>query len=501
MSMGKKAQKNRGFITIELLIAVGIVALSMSAILLVSFGGQTAGLDVGLTRYGFHSTVSNIEEDIASALTGWTSFADASEDDGFYAYQRTVTPYSPCTTLLNGSMDWSSEKERAQNIGVETLIANPEIAQALGGDCDPFPPGEGWESPDSYDIDDPIFSGSQGTDIDAIERPDAPYAIVTTEKQPGKATLWMIDVTDLDLDPLPTYTYTTAADLFAIDATDDYAFVAGASTTGQFQFQVVDIADPAEVGLLLAAQRPLPEADTGVGRSIAYRSGRVYLGTQYLPCPACPSTQNNEFHIFDVTTPASPTWLGSYDVNRNVNAIATDGTYAYLAVGASSGGPEVRVYDVSDPANVTPIGSFNASGDESGTALFLAGSRLYLGRENTPSGRSDFYVIDISNPALPVELGSVRLNISNPNDSKVVGIVVKGNLAYISTTDTTPANGGGPFLIYDVSDPLNMFSTISCPLNYSEKAAGLDVLGDYAYIANESNDAFRVIYPTPACTP
>jgi hypothetical protein len=71
--------------------------------------------------------------------------------------------------------------------------------------------------------------------------------------------------------------------------------------------------------------------------------------------------------------------------------------------------------------------------------------------------------------------------------------------AFIATTDTTPANGGGPFLVYDLSIPGTPVLISTCPLNYSEKAAGLDFRDNLGFIANESNDAFAIIHPTNLC--
>lgn len=496
----------RGFLTLELLFAAVIFSLFMTGAFVVSSGGQTMGLDVGLSKGGIGYAFSSIQKETqnASALSSFQTLNDGPpEYEGVYTKTRSVSAVRQCLKALTERVEWGSEHNRALAVNLSTLVPSIEIAQALGNDCDPVPPSA-WNSPSSYPINDPIFSGSKASDVDVIARSGARFALVTTLKNPspgGENTLWMIDATDLDLDPLPLASFETPDDLLAVDAITNFAFAVGATTTDQRPLQIIDISD--ESTLALAAEASLPDADTGNGRSVYYYDGRVYLGTEYLPCPACAPEVNHELHIFNVSNPDpfSPQWEASINVQRNVNDIVVADGIAYLATGPGGDNTVLRLYDVdpSSPTYLSLIGTYAASSAHEGTALSLLGNYIFLGRERTTGSHHDFLVIDVSNPRTPVLADSVKLDL-NPGTA-VEGVVANGNIAFIVTSDTTPENGGGPFIMLDIHDPFDITIITPCvAVNWSEKATGLDMIDDYAFVSNESNDALQIIYSAPSCS-
>ncbi|MEK9177137.1 MAG: prepilin-type N-terminal cleavage/methylation domain-containing protein, partial [Patescibacteria group bacterium] len=326
----------RGFLVVELLIAVVVFALMMGGIFAVASGGQTMGLDVGLSKGGIGYAISSVSTttQAASGLSGFNALADSTDSFDVYSGALDVSSVGECIKAIREDVGWGSEHNRTLSATLSTFIPSIELALELE-DCDPFPPGGGWDAPSAAPIDDPIFTGSQASDIDVVRQGGNRYALLTTWKNPspsGSNTLWVVNVTDLTASPMPFSAFATDGDLLAVDAIPGFAFVAGATTTGQYPFQVLDISDPTAVAFLVGV--PLPDADTGNGRSIYYRGGMVYVGTQYLPCPSCAPEVNNEFHVFDVSDPSDPDypeWKGSIDVQRDVNDIYVADGIAYLA--------------------------------------------------------------------------------------------------------------------------------------------------------------------------
>lgn len=146
--------------------------------------------------------------------------------------------------------------------------------------------------------------------------------------------------------------------------------------------------------------------------------------------------------------------------------------------------------------------SFNLSllnsGSETGNILsiFTQGNYAYVGRTNTGIG-TEFYILDISNPASPVLVGQRDLN-TNPND-----IVVVGNYAYIASDDNS-----SELQIVDVSTPstianagklttVDLTSANSNSINAD--AVGLATDGTYLYMARVTGDKLIIFnLSTPA---
>jgi hypothetical protein len=290
----------------------------------------------------------------------------------------------------------------------------------------------------------------------------------------------------------------TGVGLNAVDAAGNYAYLANASTTNtqsSDELLVVNIGNlsaPTIVGRATLGITPnCPTFCPGGALSIYYYDGRVYVGTHRI--------NGHDFFIFDVSVPSSPSLIRSIKTDHNINDVIVRGKYAYLATSNNTG--EIMIYDISDPGPITLVGTFNTnrhtSDTEDATTLFLSGSTLYFGRERVNnSSERDFYMLDISNPAAPIERGSKNLAL-NPN-AVVKGIVIKGHLAFVAIDD--PNTG---FLILNISNPSAVANHTTCTsINFSENTTALDMDGDYVFSANNSNDEIRVIADQgSSCTP
>ncbi len=493
MKAGSTGRSHIGFSTVEIMIALAILTLTISAVIIVVFGNQSLALDTQTNVEALAKAESQLEEARALAEQDFYAVSDVSAaPDDIYQKSLEVEDRAECLKQATSNITWQ-QGGRDLSVSITTLFSDLSIALMLGGDCDPTPPA-GWDAPKTHSVTDVIHNGSVATDVDVVRRPGQRIAAVTTKRTGNQDTLWMIDVTDETAPTLLASGSEDNKDLLGVDVTQDYVYVASASTTGQLQiFNALDAT--------FVASAALPDVDpTGSAPeaiSIRYVDGLVFIGTK--------ETAGPEFHIFDVSTPTAPVSLGKLELNHNVHDIAVQNGYAYIASSANE--CELIVIDVSDPADLTnpcptppiPAGStvYNAAGNFDALALDVAGAKVYVGRQRAQASE-DFIVLNTTDLTAITRYGGEDLQINS--NTEVVGVESQWPLVFLATTDQTPNNGGGPLLIYNVQDPANPISVPSCALQYSEKATGLDFLENIVFVSNESNDALAIVYPALACS-
>ena len=127
-------------------------------------------------------------------------------------------------------------------------------------------------------------------------------------------------------------------------------------------------------------------------------------------------------HIIDVSDPSAPAILSTVDTPGTAWKVAVSNGVAYIADGESG----LQVADVSDPMSPALIGSVATPAQA--LEVGVEGSLVYVG-DGTPdfSIVGQLHVIDASNPALPVLIGTF--------DGMLVqstGIAVSDGVAYVA---------------------------------------------------------------------
>ncbi len=480
-STGKKyirgrAYRQAGMSTLEILIAFSILILSISAVIIVTFGNQSLAIDLETNNEAISKAQKSLESLRAKSRQNFLSVVSDSAPvpDDIYSKQNTVIDLTQCKKQATSVVSWNTGS-RNLNVTLSTFLSDIAGALMMGGDCDSSPLS-GWDNPISAAS---ISIGGQGaTDIDV--RNNILY-LTSSASAVVKEDFFIYEFNPVTETLTERSKINVGKGLTSVDVINNYAFTLNDDTSNALMvFNISDLSNPS-----LVASVSLPNMTIGIGRSIFYYNNFIYIGTQYLPCPSCTQEKNNELHVFDVTNPATPVWKGSFNVNHNINDIIVRGNYVYLATSDNSG--EVHIYDISNPASILFIGSFDTPGDEDGQSLYLLGNKLYLGRDRTPAARKDFYILDISNPSNPTELGSKNLGL-NPG-SVVVGVVVKNNLAFLGLDN--PTSG---LQILNISDPANIVNHSVCTtLNFSENSTAIDMDEGSIFSASKSNTEIRVI--------
>lgn len=217
-----------------------------------------------------------------------------------------------------------------------------------------------------------------------------------------------------------------------------YAYVAGGGRSG---FRVVDISDPA--------------APVEVG---SYDTPGMADGVYVFGSHAYVAAGSSGLRVLDVSNPTAPVEAGSYATPDYAHRVYVSGSYAYVAAHTSG----LRVVDVSNPASPYEVGFC----DTPGWAFDVYVSDGYAYVADFDGG---LRVIDVSNPASPFEVGSY----ATPGFAS--GVFVSGSYAYVAANH---------LLVIDVSNPASPHEVGS----YSRGGGdGVYVSGSYAYVAAGSS--------------
>jgi hypothetical protein len=280
---------------------------------------------------------------------------------------------------------------------------------------------------------------------------------------------------------------TTASALITVSAVDMPAYAEDVAVVGDRAYvvggglrtgwlRVIDVSNPTlpvELGALDTLGYAL---DVAVVGDLAYVAD-IYFGLR----------------IIDVSNPAVPVEVGALETPGpgTVSGIEVVGDIAYLA-GRS---PGLLVIDVSDPAVPVELGALDTPGEAYDVAV--VGNIAYLGGETRgigPNGYTTFCgwlrVIDVSNPAFPVELGAlVELGAPPHRPDTPFNVEVVGNIAYVVgvTWRVVGSRGsrssiGGWLRTIDVSNPASPVAL--AVLDMPVTAYGVRVVEDFAYVAD-----------------
>lgn len=220
----------------------------------------------------------------------------------------------------------------------------------------------------------------------------------------------------------------------------NYAYVATGNQTKELQ--IINIANPNNIQL--TGFLNLPENKDALG---VYVTGtKAYLVGD--------KRQNNgEFFVVNITNPASPSILGSAEINAKVNAVAVSGNYAFIVTDDDS--KELQIINVQNPASPSVIKSLDLPSSADGVDIKISGTKAYIITKNNSSG-AEFYVVDIANVQAPAIVGSLNIGADVtslailPNAYAYLATdVVNSELQIINIASSTAPNFAGAYHIAD----------------------------------------------------
>lgn len=390
-----------GFSTVEILVALTIAVFTIVSVLVLVFSNEMQSQDASIVRGALFKLHDLIEDE--KGISGSDFLALTSKQmisDGGYQLNREVIDLGPCekravnTALWLGSTDSPLQE---LEVDLADIAESRKRNDTCGGSH--FGPQD-WKCPTASAVLD-LGTGQQVTALDVKDR----LAYVAT--QPGSQDdpdFFIVDVAD-NLNPRVLSSLHLSPGLNDIDVAGNFVFMANRESTNQLM--VVDATDPTNPNNILEASRTLPGV-IGVapqGLSLFYYDSKIYIGTH--------RTAGREFHIYDVTNPKRPAWLGSSEINHNLNQIivrdqVVEGQLRRFAFFAASGNAkDIMVYDVTDPTMITLVTTVDLLGDEDGRSIYVLGERLFVGRFSSSSiSHPGVYIVDVSNPLMGLTLTS-----------------------------------------------------------------------------------------------
>jgi len=230
--------------------------------------------------------------------------------------------------------------------------------------------------------------------------------------------------------------YSTIGPIDHIATAGAYAYV-GSSGTG---LQVLNIANPIFPFKISSYPGGCVLADIAVSGSYAY-------------------VADCQLRIFDISDPAGPRLVGTYDTPGQAWGVAVAYPHVYVADGDKG----LRIINISNPTAPTEVGFYDTPGYANRVAVI--GSHAYV------VDGGNLRIINISNPSAPTEVG-----FYDP-PGFLYGVAVVGNYAYV-------VGEGSGLRIINISNP-------SAPIevgfyNAGGYAARVVVAGDYAYVTGWS---------------
>ncbi len=495
----KNVNKNqKGMSTLEILIAFTIFILVITASLQMGFGNQSITIDSETNTEGLSKATEQLEE--ARALSRQNFFnvnsLSSTEISGGLTYTKDllIEDLTPCKKQATSTISWNLSPLRSQKIELSTFFADVSGTLALGGDCAADATTKKWDDPQRFAFD--TLSPGKSTAIDVLDK----YVYMGMDKSPYLA---IANTEGAVLDPntkqnfFVTFTNNFNSDGLSMDQINDidvyknssgktYAVVALASSTAQFG--ILDVTDPSTPLLLKTRQligvNPLGSQPNGY--RVYYYKNKAYIVTR--------ETSGPEFHIFDLSTPSNPIEIGigtkltacTAPNGTTVNDLVVQNDLVYLA--AEKANCELSIYDVSIPSSPKYLSgaSVNLPGTEDGYSLFVIGSKLFFGRQSTPSG-PELYAFNIQN-ALTQTGGVPQLGTAKEIGSDVLDLYITGKFGFIVTSKTKEE-----FQVYNISNLANIL--LIKKYNFGNiVAGGMDYENDFVYATGDATPNFQILY-------
>ena len=164
-------------------------------------------------------------------------------------------------------------------------------------------------------------------------------------------------------------------------------------------------------------------------------------------------------------------WNVGYQTEPVYNYLSVSGNYVYMEVDST-----LYVIDVSDPTTPKEVGHYNiGDSSENGGIMGLAvvGHYLYLNIFFWSPNHSELRIVDMSDPGSPREVGSFSYDNNSHNYGSLLS--VSDNYAYIGRDSTLN--------VIDVSDPANPHKVGSAKLVGSYSIIDMYVTNGYVYVA------------------
>ncbi len=455
-----KTERSRfltGQSTLEILIALFILTVSITSAIMISFGNQSIIIDTGLNNQALTIARKELETNRALSRQNFDSLVSSSSTEDIYLKETIIENINANTKKIISRVGWQIDPLRPQKIELTTIVVDAKIIIQSGGDTGGSGPTGNWRNPQTLGSVD-LGAGNSATDLDVKNK----IVYLSTEASDKKKPDFFIINAANGQNPSIISNLNVGDGLKSIDVAGDYAYVVGKDDDKEFI--IINVSNPS-APIEVAS---LDLSGNANALTVFYWDGYVYVGR----ADGAPQ----EFLILNVSNPLSPFAVsGLSGVGGEINDIYVFNNRAYL--GTEDAGRGMIVVNVSNPASPSVMGSIDVGDHAYG---------IYLNNENkTLTGeKTKFYIVNASNASNMTILGSASIG------NKTRDIVSAGSLAFLATE-----NPNAEFQVYDISNPASL--SLWSSFNFPQMATGIDYEDNIVYVSVRSNDALRIITSTP----
>jgi len=437
--------------TLELLIALSLIIISISGVIIVSLSGQSISTDTELSNLAALKAREDLEDARADARENWAGVVSGSIVDGQFTRDLIVEDVGNYEKKVTARVSWQTDPLRPQKVELVSILTDWTTLTDEGGGGGLI--GE-WQNPRTAGTID-LGPGNEGTDLAVV--PNTIF-IVAEASDSKKPDFFSINVTNIDSPTLNT-SIDIGKGLNSISVFDNYAYVAHLNNVNQLQ--VVDVSNPlspvkvGEVSLQSNGQK---------GKAVFALDGYAYIGSE--------ASSGNEFQIFDISSPTTPAFVGSAEVGANVNDIYVYRNRAYLTTSKVTG--EILIFDISSPATPQQIASFDYT-DTPGLSVFANSfNEFYAGIGGT------FVIVNSTN------LSSLSLIGAYGASGPINDLYIRDYLAFLAV-----ANSTAEFQAVNITNKAT--PQLHSSYNFPQLGTGITYRDNVVYMSVRSNDALRII--------
>lgn len=411
----------KGFVSIEALLAAAIFGLLVTGLVGVYLYGQEAtalagsrvravmlaeeGLEV--TRNIRDAAYTNLVDGtygLATSSDQWIFSTSSLDIIGGFTRQVTIATVDAKRKLITSNVSWQQNQQRAGSVSLISRLTN-WMAATIGN----------WVNPNTLAGTYNAAGDNNGLKV-AVQNN---YAYIV--RNGGTPDFLIVDIsTPSSISLTGSLSLTgTPNDIFVLG---NYAYVTNNDNTEELQ--IIDISNP--VSPSVAGTFDATGNGNGVG--IYVGGSTAYLGRN--------TAGGDTFVIVNVSNPNLPSLIGSVDLNQTEYEIVVLGNYAYIA--SSDNGQELQVVDITTPSAPTLVGGLNFTGNTDAITIALASSTLLVGQG------SSLKIVNISTPAAP------SLTTSFTGGDVINDISMGNGNAYVFLAESS---GASELEIVDISVP------------------------------------------------
>ena len=473
----RQAGDKAGQSLVEILVAISIFVLSMTAAFQLIFGGQSLSVDAAnaqlaadYAQEGTSAVRTVRDREWAELMDGnhglvfqnneWM-FGSTSVSDTKDIFTRTisVSTINENVKIATTTVTWQVNSGRLQKIeAVEQLTNWGALSYSscrqenLTGD---------WSRPVSIGSAD-LGSGNQGTDVLA----KLPYAFVSgVSSTASKPDIFSFNVSSPSSPTLADSLNIGAGGINSIYIKGNYLYAASANDSKELI--IFDISDPNN----MVEAGSLSLSGSTDAMSVIVFENTAAVGRL--------SAASSEIAFINVSDPAYPTLIrGDSSNDGDVRDFAISGNILYVISKQSD--EDVWLYNITDTLNPIRIGYHDIEGTTEDLSIFVQ----YRGGANLLVGNTEGELVALGATST-VDKIYVRDRINLGGDVNDIVCVV-GNLAFLATS-----NSGKEFVIVNTNNLDSMAEYAS--LNYPQVATGIDFADNKVFMSVRSNDSLRII--------